>query len=1099
MPALSQEHRKLLENTVVKARRSAVAGARKALTALRAADKESPADPDQKVLRSQLRAHGRQLGDARHPDGTQETRRLEQACAYEHWHRMLFARFLAENDLLLNPEYGVAMSLAEVQETAREKNQDWIALASDYAQRMLLEVFRPDDPVLRLTMPAEARQELEESLTQLPAEVFTANDSLGWVYQFWQREEKAKIDQAAQSTTQIEAEGISPVTQLFTEDYMVLFLLHNTLGAWWVNKRNAEGADPHLKGHDLIYLRLADNGEPLAGSFERWPKKVSEIHLLDPCMGSGHFLAFALPLLAAMRQTEEALSEKDAITAVLAENLFGLEIDPRCSQIAAFNLALTAWRYLGHPFRLPSLNLACSGIGINAPEESWTALGKDNALLTSTLGELFSTFQKASALGSLIDPTRIGRPLLAARFEEIWPKAQEALAAEQSDLDSGELAIAAKGILAAANILTKHYHLIATNVPYLGRRKQPDELKAYCKEYYTDAQVDLSTSFIDRCLRFCVEGGTAALVTPQNWLFLGSYKALRERLLQSSAWNLVVRLGPSAFQDMNWWAATTALLAISREKPATEHRLYGLDVSNSKTPVDKASSIKTTEATSFRQLDQLVNPNSVVSYESPSDLLSLDAFADSPNGSHGGDSLRHRRVFWELPAVTREWRFFQSTVESTRPYGGREHLFSWRNGGQEHTRNPNARIQGENVLGRRGVVVSMMRTLPATLYTGELFDISCTPIVPRDESNLPAIWAYCSSDEYRQAVRVIDPKVNVTNATLAKVPFDAGYWSSVAQDLYPAGLPDSESEDPTQWLFNGNPQCSNEPLQAAVARLVGYRWPRQTGSQFLDSPSLAPDQLERHADTDGVVCLASLGGEDSAANRLRRLLEAAFGSSWSAAKLNELLCGSPSLEVWLRDDFFGEHCSLFHSRPFVWHIWDGRRDGFHALVNYHRLAGPNGEGRKTLEKLIYTSLGDWITRQQTEVESGADGAEGRLAAAKHLRLELAHILNGEPPYDLFIRWKPLQEQPMGWEPDVDDGVRLNMRPWLHARPYESSKRDACILRATPIKLPLGTDRGKESIRDREDFPWFATSQDRTNDEHFTLEQKRAARERNKRS
>ena len=115
MASLSREHRKLLENTVANARKAAVAGAAKALTALRVGDKEAPADPGQRDLRTKLRAHGRQLGDVRQPDGTQETRRLEQACAYEHWHRMLFARFLAENDLLVNPDYGVAMSLAEIQ------------------------------------------------------------------------------------------------------------------------------------------------------------------------------------------------------------------------------------------------------------------------------------------------------------------------------------------------------------------------------------------------------------------------------------------------------------------------------------------------------------------------------------------------------------------------------------------------------------------------------------------------------------------------------------------------------------------------------------------------------------------------------------------------------------------------------------------------------------------------------------------------------------------------------------------------------------------------------------------------------------------------
>jgi hypothetical protein len=167
------------------------------------------------------------------------------------------------------------------------------------------------------------------------------------------------------------------------------------------------------------------------------------------------------------------------------------------------------------------------------------------------------------------------------------------------------------------------------------------------------------------------------------------------------------------------------------------------------------------------------------------------------------------------------------------------------------------------------------------------------------------------------------------------------------------------------------------------------------------------------------------------------------------------------------------------------------------------LGGPNGEGRKTLEKLIYTLLGDWISRQQAEVSSGADGAEGRLAAAIHLKSELMNILIGQPPYDVFVRWKPLSRQPMGWEPDLNDGVRVNIRPWLYAKPYQDPnqklKQGACILRVTPIKLPLGKDRGKEPLRDKKDFPWFAANPDRTNDEHITLEQKRVARERKERT
>jgi hypothetical protein len=133
MATLTHEQRKLLENTVVAARDAAERGAEKILTSLGAGNRDAPGKLSAKdtELRNQLRAHGRQLGDKRHPNGSQETTHLKQACAYEHWHRLLFARFLAENDLLVNPEYGVAMSLAEIQETARAKNLDWLSFASD--------------------------------------------------------------------------------------------------------------------------------------------------------------------------------------------------------------------------------------------------------------------------------------------------------------------------------------------------------------------------------------------------------------------------------------------------------------------------------------------------------------------------------------------------------------------------------------------------------------------------------------------------------------------------------------------------------------------------------------------------------------------------------------------------------------------------------------------------------------------------------------------------------------------------------------------------------------------------------------------------------
>ena len=208
---------------------------------------------------------------------------------------------------------------------------------------------------------------------------------------------------------------------------------------------------------------------------------------------------------------------------------------------------------------------------------------------------------------------------------------------------------------------------------------------------------------------------------------------------------------------------------------------------------------------------------------------------------------------------------------------------------------------------------------------------------------------------------------------------------------------------------------------------------------------------------------------------------------------------SRTLEEWLRDEFFEQHCKLFKNRPFIWHLWDGRKDGFHALVNYHRLDHAN------LQKLTYSDLGDWIRQQEADARADKPGAAERLGAAQALERELMKILEGEPPYDLFIRWKPLKEQPLGWQPDLNDGVRLNIRPFMLAR--DLGKKGAGILRAKP-NIKWDKDRGKEPQRDKADDPWFwhATEPplgcpggpeftgNRWNDVHLTLARKRAARD-----
>jgi hypothetical protein len=1121
MASLDRTLRKGLETTVKKARRVAEAGARKAVAQLGVGEAEAPRhlSAEQRALRNRLRAHGRQLGDRRDTKtGVQDTAHVVQECAYEHWHRMLFARFLAETDLLIEPDSGVAITLEEVQELAREKATDWLELASDYAERMLPQIFRKDDPVLEIALPPETRSEMEDLLKALSKPVFEADDSLGWVYQFWQADKK---DEVNKSEVKIGADELPAVTQLFTEDYMVLFLLHNTLGAWWAGKMLA--ANPTLaisaknEGElraackvgdiDWIYLRFVrgkteDGTEgpwhPAAGTFEGWPKATKDLTLLDPCMGSGHFLVFALPILATFRAEEEGLSQSAAVDAVLRDNLFGLEIDPRCTQIAAFNLAFAAWRKVGHR-PLPQLNLACSGLAIGVTKAEWLKLaektvtaadpaakrdllGVEKNLLTVGLEErvkngletLYDLFSKAPWLGSLINPRRAGADILREGFDKLEPLLASTLVAADSD-DTREMAVSAQGMAKAGQLLGGRFTLVCTNVRYLGRGKQHEILQKYCEQYHQNAKSDLSTCFVERCDDFCAKGGTSSLVTPQSWFGIGSYSKLRTKILKGKILNFACDLGPAAFNEMNWWAARTALIAVTQLNPGAETSYLALQADTGRDLSSKPRVLSDGPFTLISQLNQTTQSDARITLVDVSGASLLRDFADCFQGTTTGDNSRFILKFWELPSIGREWTSFQGAPEDPLYVTACEHILRWEEGKGVLAASTEARVQGHQAFGLPGLIVGQMGQLPITRYSGSFFSMNGAALIPRAAKDLAAIWCYCNSDDFRKNIRKIDQQLKVTNATIIKVPFDSNHWSQMAAERYPGGLPAPSSNDPTQWISDGNPVSSNSPLQVGVARLTNYRWPRQTGSSFLECPAIQLDDLETHTNTDGIVCLTALKGEPPAEHRLTALLANAYGVDWSAAKLVSLLndrgFAGKSLDDWMRDGFFAQHCELFHQRPFIWHIWDGRRDGFHALVSYHHLAAPNGEGRRTLEKLIYSYLGDWIDRQRSDQKAGVEGADARLAHAEHLKAELIRILEGEPPYDIFVRWKPLHEQPIGWDPDINDGVRMNIRPFMSARPLNARGANACILRSTP-KIKWDKDRGKEPARDKADYPWF---------------------------
>jgi hypothetical protein len=744
---------------------------------------------------------------------------------------------------------------------------------------------------------------------------------------------------------------------------------------------------------------------------------------------------------------EEGLTAAAAAAAVLRDNLFGLEVDPRCTQLGAFALALDAWKAGGHQ-HLPVPNIACSGIAVKGQLDDWRRLAGDDENMAAALERLYTRFQDAPELGSLIDPTAAaGDGFWRVDPAELQAKLETALAKERNDPAAAVFGAAAEGTAKAARLLAGRYWLVATNPPFLSLKKAGGPLKDFMAATYSEAKLDLATVFFDASLRRSPDGGSVAFVLPLHWLNLVSYRDLRRLLLRRDRLDLIVLLGQGAFEAISGGVVNVCLTQATAGQ-ADGHLVGFLDVTTS---VDRDEAIRSGRIT---QIDQGVARNSADARLLEPGIVktTLGDYCEAPRGIVAGDRERFVRVFWE-GGREGDWRYLQSTVPEVTPFGGRQHVIDWR---QRHLMlRPG---MGNTSYGRAGVSVTQVDKLSATLYAGDLYDNNCVAIVPTDPAIRPALWAFVSSPELHPAVRRLDKKLNVTNATFLQVPFDLEHWTKVAAEQYPNGLPEPHSDDPAQWLFKGTIIASTAPLQVAVARLLGYRWPDEDH-----------DDLDELSDVDGIVPLPPVRAEAPAAERLRALLARAYGPAWSPALLDALLRDAGSagatLESWLRDGFFSQHARLFDNRPFIWQVWDGRKDGFSVLLNYHRLDGP------MLQKLTYTYLNDWIERQRARREEPA--AEARLVAALALQAKLRQILEGEPPFDIFVRWKSLAEQPIGWEPDLDDGVRLNIRPFVLAG----------VLRAK-FNIHWKKDRGRNP-----------DGSERLNDLHYSRAEKLAARER----
>lgn len=590
-------------------------------------------------------------------------------------------------------------------------------------------LFDPNSPGVALKPSPAALKRLVALLSgtetvkgQEPAtsEVFKAPDALGWAYQYWNTEEKDRVFEKVRTKkgAKIEGADIIPATQLYTEPYMVKFLVQNSLGALWL------GMHPKSK--------LSDGWEYYVKDADRAPveeRSLNQITFLDPACGSGHFLLEAFDLFYAMYEEEGHLKEPEQIcTSILENNLFGLEIDERAIQIAEAALwmkaAEKAFGFKGVPTNLVATN-------IHLPKgknhlEAFLKNHPEDEPLRPALQTIFESLEHADELGSLLQieepvekelkyiQAKQGDQLswLTPQTDQDWESWKRAAIvrirdhfeeqAQSADLSQAFFGRSAGKGLMIFDLLSRRYDAVAANPPYMGSKNLGKLLKSYVSKYYKPGKHDLYAAFILRCISLSLNGGRIGMVTQEGWMFLSTYKELRkgdgkelQGMLGGTNIETLVHLGANAFSELTGEVVRVVLFTLEKSTELSGMRIWAAKLLRVQGASNKAHNLdRLCRKTSDSQVSHPFQSDLGMLPEAPLAywlsraaimlLINEDSIGEKLEVTRGVDTCNNDRFvrwFWERQALGRGWVVFLKGGGFGRWHGNDSWLLDYRDDG----------------------------------------------------------------------------------------------------------------------------------------------------------------------------------------------------------------------------------------------------------------------------------------------------------------------------------------------------------------------------------------------------------------------------------
>ena len=626
------------------------------------------------------------------------------------------------------------------------------------------ELLMPDDLLSSSSVLADLR-------AAMTAENCADVEVIGWLYQFYISEKKDEVFEGLRKNKKVTPENIPAATQLFTPHWIVKYLVQNSLGRLWMLNR------PESSLADQMEYYIAPE-EPETDFLKI--SSPEEIKVCDPAVGSGHMLTYAFDLLYAIYE-EVGYDSTEIPSAILENNLYGIELDQRAGALAAFALTMKA---RGKHRRFFSRKIApnicvLENISFETEElrEYVNAVGRD--LFTAPLRATLTQFEEADNFGSLIQP----------ELQDIETTLQHL---ESQDISSNLLLKSTHDrvlkVLRQADYLSSKYHVVVANPPYMGSKGMNGRLSVFARDYFPDSKADLFAMFMERTLILTVQKGIMAMINMQSWMFLSSFEELRRKLLTQFTLLSMAHLGERSFDSIGGSVVSTTAFTIENfNRPNFDGDFLRLVNGNNESEKAKmAIQAKSNVDCGWFHRASIVDfskiPGNPISYWVTS--LARSAFSKNPSlgqigapkqGSTIGDNERFLRFWFEVSSNEKKWEPAIKGGDFRRWFGNNLRYINWANNGQDVKSTGRATIRNSSFLFKEGIEWSRITSAtPSFRYLPNgFFHESASGVAFPAEKDIWSVLGLLNSNATRHLLGFLNPTMTFQSGDIARLPYVA--------------------------------------------------------------------------------------------------------------------------------------------------------------------------------------------------------------------------------------------------------------------------------------------------------------------------------------